>query len=158
MNEEEEYPLFESKDSTVFNLGPSSPQSMPVWELYSDPKMGPWYWRHSSHSSVRIMDPGAGKLAPPLKVIATLAKDSDVIPSTHIAAHDPATVTVSEDLMPSSHLPGIHMVYINTCRQNTRTCKIKQYKIYRTARPGQRIPVTKNIKNKSFKTLNIISC
>jgi hypothetical protein len=68
------------------------------------------------------MDSGAGERALPIKAIAN---DSDVIPSTHIAAPDLPTVTVSEDLMPSFHLPGMRNEHIYTCRQNTHTHKIK---------------------------------
>lgn len=58
--------------------------------------------------------PWAGETVPQLKAIAAaaLAKDSNVIPSTHTAAPDLPTVTVSEDLMPSSDLSGMRMVHI----------------------------------------------
>lgn len=84
---------------------------MQVWELYSNPKVRPGHWRHL-HFSLRIVAPRAEGMAQQIRAVAILAKDPDLIPSILIAALAPPTVIVSEYLMPSSDLPGMHVVHM----------------------------------------------
>lgn len=53
---------------------------------------------------------------------------SDLIPNTHIVAHNHLLILVSRDMIPSSGLWGtcMHMVHKRTCSQNTCAHKIIQ--------------------------------
>lgn len=106
------HPLFGSKNSTGLIQGSLPLQACQSGNFIQTQKWG--LGTGDTNISHRELWPlGLERWLNKLRAVAALAKDPELIPSILIAALAPPTVTVSEDLMlPSSDLPGMHVVHM----------------------------------------------